>query len=36
MEGGEQAGACPPRPPPLEIRKKHAVRGNFNLSLMFY
>ena len=23
-------------PPPLEIGKKDAVRGNFNLSLMFY
>ena len=39
MEVGEQAGACPwwggggegASPPPLEIGKKDAVRGNFNL-----
>ena len=38
MEGGERAGACPwwgrgegALPPPLEIGKKDAVRGNFNL-----
>ena len=39
MEGGERAGACPwwgegqggVAPPPLEIGKKDAVRGNFNL-----
>ena len=38
MEGGERAGACPwwgrgegASPPPLEIGKKDAVRGNFNL-----
>ena len=37
MEGGERAGACPwwgrgevALPPPLEIGKKDAVRGNFN------
>ena len=36
MEGGERAGACPwwgrgSVAPPLEIGKKDAVRGNFNL-----
>ena len=38
MEGGERAGVCPwwgrvegASPPPLEIGKKDAVRGNFNL-----
>ena len=38
MEGGERAGACPwwgrdegSLPLPLEIAKKDAVRGNFNL-----
>ena len=35
MEGGERTGACPweggDKPPPLEIGKKGAVRGNFNL-----
>ena len=37
MEGGERAGACPwwggegASPPPLEIGKKDAVRGNCNL-----
>ena len=44
MEGGERAGACPwwgrregAWPPPLEIGKKDAVRGNFNLfHLMTY
>ena len=44
MEGGERAGACPwlgggargHRPPPLEIGKKDAVRGNFNLFLLCF
>ena len=38
MEGGERAGACVwwgrgegSSPPPIEIGKKDAVRGNFNL-----
>ena len=44
MEGGERAGACPwwgrgvapPPPPTLEIEKKDAVRGNFNLFHKFH
>ena len=38
MEGGGRTSACPwwegvgaSPPPPLEIGKKEAVRGNFNL-----
>ena len=31
MKGGERGGARGRRPPPLEIGKKDAVRGNFNL-----
>ena len=35
MEGGEQTCVCPwwggASPPPVEIEKKDAVRGNFNL-----
>ena len=37
MEGGGRTSACPwwegvgASPPPLEIGKKEAVRGNFNL-----